>query len=333
MAEKRIPKRKSGTPANSGQDEAALAEAVHGAESEAEPSSADTGQVCRDINDEVQIRENYARAIEHFTTGYNKSVVLQSVTNHSMSILDDAMANIEGGLTSIVASFEEIRATSTSISGNTDRINEMMREILGNNDSVNNSIAGRMQDIAKGVASAEEIDGMFAELQEKTKGIAGITSAIQDVSDRTNILAINASIEAARAGVVGKGFRIIANEVRSLAGQTGDFAKAIESNISEFASAVTTISQKMNEFVVMLTRFKESFGAVLAVSDENTGSANKTGQLLAEITGSMREETQALGEGLTSLEKISNNAKDTHAVFKALKNSHTYLDTLLDKRS
>lgn len=294
-------------------------------------SGAEPGEICRDFEDEIAIRDNYARAIELFTIGYNKSVVLQSVTNHSMSILDEAMANIEAGLTSIVAAFEEIRATSTSIAGNTERINEMMQEILGNNNSVNSSIAERMKDIEYGAQTAQEIGTMFGELQEKTKGITGITSAIQDVSDRTNILAINASIEAARAGAVGKGFRIIANEVRSLAGQTGNFAKEIEANINDFASTVNTIANKMNEFVIMLTRFKDSFASVLAASDENTDNANKTGQLLTQITGSMKEETQALGDGLTSLERISNNAKDTHAVFKALRNSHNFLDTLLNK--
>lgn len=288
-------------------------------------------EICRDFEDEIAIRDNYARAIELFTIGYNKSVVLQSVTNHSMSILDEAMANIEAGLTSIVAAFEEIRATSTSIAGNTERINEMMQEILGNNNSVNSSIADRMKDIEYGAQTAQEIGSMFGELQEKTKGITGITSAIQDVSDRTNILAINASIEAARAGAVGKGFRIIANEVRSLAGQTGNFAKEIEANINDFANTVNTIANKMNEFVIMLTRFKDSFASVLAASDENTDNANKTGQLLNQITGSMKEETQALGDGLNSLERISNNAKDTHAVFKALRNSHNFLDTLLNK--
>lgn len=294
-------------------------------------SRTETGEICRDFEDEITLRDNYARAIELFTIGYNKSVVLQSVTNHSMNILDDAMANIEAGLTSIVAAFEEIRATSTSIAGNTERINEMMQEILGNNNSVNSSIAERMKDIESGAQTAQEIGAMFGELQEKTKGITGITSAIQDVSDRTNILAINASIEAARAGAVGKGFRIIANEVRSLAGQTGNFAKEIEANINDFASTVNTIANKMNEFVIMLTRFKDSFASVLAASDENTDNANKTGQLLTQITGSMKEETQALGDGLTSLERISNNARDTHTVFKALRNSHNFLDTLLNK--
>ncbi|HAX37325.1 MAG TPA: chemotaxis protein [Spirochaetaceae bacterium] len=241
------------------------------------------------------------------------------------------MARIEAGLSSIVAAFEEIRATSGSTAANGERITGMMNEILGNNEAINNGIAQRLKDVQQGVVIARELGGMFNGLQEKTKNVAGMTSAIQDVSDRTNILAINASIEAARAGVVGKGFRIIANEVRTLAGQTGDFAKQIDGNLAEFAQAVQAISGRMTEFVQMFTRFRESFAEVSANSAENANNVNQTGQLLSQIAGAIKEETLALGDGLHSLEAISANAKDTHAVFAALKDSHRFLDKLLDR--
>ena len=173
---------------------------------------------------------------------------------------------------------------------------------------------------------------MFDHLFEKTKSVASITGSIQDVSDRTNILAINASIEAARAGSVGKGFRIIANEVRTLAGQTGDFAKQIETSLGEFSSSVAAISGRMEDFVRIFTRFKESFGEVSSAFRENADSVDKAGSFLSQIAGALKEENIALGDGLHSLERISASVKDTHAVFGALKMSHNALDKLLDKQ-
>ncbi|MBU0954961.1 MAG: methyl-accepting chemotaxis protein [Spirochaetes bacterium] len=278
-----------------------------------------------------ELDQNYATAINRFTVGYNKSVVLSSVTQHSMDILNQSMARIDSSLSSIVAAFEEIRATSGSTAANGRRITGMMEEIQQNNESINRGIGDRMQDVEKGVAIAKDLGGMFAGLQEKTRSVAGITSAIQDVSDRTNILAINASIEAARAGSVGKGFRIIANEVRTLAGQTGDFAKQIEGSLGEFSQAVQGITGRMQEFVAMFTRFRESFAEVSANSAENTSNIQQAGQLLNQIAAAIEEETLALGDGLNSLEAISLNSKDTHAVFSALKDSHEFLDELLDK--
>ena len=293
-------------------------------------ASADSSAFDRRI---AELEGNFGEAIDRCVVGYNKGVVLSSVTRHSLEILDDSMSRIESGLTTIVAAFEEIRATSGSTASNAERIDSMMAEVLGSNDGLNAGIAERMQDVERGVAIARDLGTMFTGLKEKTSGVASITGSIQDVSDRTNILAINASIEAARAGTVGRGFRIIANEVRTLAGQTSDFAKQIESSIGELSGAVGAIAGRMDEFVALFTRFRESFAEVQATSAENASSMKNAGQFLAQIAGAIKEETQALGDGLHSLEGISANAKDTHAVFGALRSSHDFLDTLLDKKS
>ena len=293
------------------------------------------GMDTRDARNEQDARDtrdnNYADAIARFVVGYNKSIILNSVTQHSLDILDDSMKKIESSLSSIVAAFEEIRATSGSTSTNTERIESMMSDILAGNAGMSSGIAARMDDVERGVKAAKEIGSMFGGLKEKTKSVAGITGAIQDVSDRTNILAINASIEAARAGSVGKGFRIIANEVRTLAGQTGDFAKQIDSSLTEFSDSVGAIAGRMDEFVDIFTRFRESFAEVRASFSENAESASRAGSFLTQISAALKEETLALGDGLHSLEKISASAKDTHAVFSALKTSHQFLDQLLDK--
>lgn len=275
---------------------------------------------------------NYADAIHAFAAGYNKGMVLSSVTKHSLEISERSMAGIESGLSSIVAAFEEIRATSGSTANNAERIESMMQDILAGNQHLSSDIAERVRDIDRGLSMAQGLGTMFTGLRDKTAGVSSITGAIQDVSDRTNILAINASIEAARAGSVGKGFRIIANEVRALAGQTGDFAKQIEGSIGELSGAVGAIASRMDEFVTLFSKFRASFEEVSANSAENSDSVRKTGELLSQIAGAIREETLALTDGLHSLERISASAKDTHAVFGALRDSHDFLDTLLDRR-
>jgi methyl-accepting chemotaxis protein len=281
-----------------------------------------------------EVFDTYAQfrtAISRFVTGYHKSVVMNSVDTHSLEIVDHNLGVIDASLSSIVAAFEEIRATSQSTSQNAERIDTMMGEILHTNESMGVEIEKSVKDIDGAVSDASKISSLFTELKAKTESIQSITGAIQDVSDRTNILAINASIEAARAGEVGKGFRIIANEVRALANQTGDFAKQIDQNTGTFQDTVTEISKKLEVFLVLINRFKSSFGEVLANFKENAGAAHEAGEFLTQISASIREETQALTDGLQSLSSISASVKDTHAVFSALGKAHTFLDTLLDK--
>lgn len=277
--------------------------------------------------------QNYEDAIAKFVVGYNKSIILNSVTLHSLEILDDSMEQVEKGLNTIVSAFEEMRAGSASTSENTGRIDTMMGDILAKNASMDKDIATRVTEIEKASSNARSIAELFEELKKKTESVAGITGSIQDVSDRTGILAINASIEAARAGNVGKGFRIIANEVRNLANQTGEFAKQIETNIGDFQLTVKRINSQMNEFTEMFSRFRTSFGAVLTNFNENARTIDDAGKSLSEITGSIREEAQALSDGLVSLEQVDTSMRDTHAILDVIHSSHVFLDKLLAQGS
>jgi len=276
---------------------------------------------------------NYRDAIDRFAVGYNKSVVLSAVTDQTLKILDASIEGVHSSLSTVVSAFEEIRATSQSTADNAERIDGMMSGILVKNAGMDGSVGQRMEEVDRAAGEAKAIAALFDELRSKAESIAGVALSIRDVSDRTNILAINASIESARAGAVGRGFRIIANEVRNLAGQTGDFAKQIEGTIGEFSRSVGQIDSAMKEFMALLDRFRASFSDVLANFQENAKGIDGASQLLSQISGSIKEETLALTEGLGSLEAISTGMKDTQAVFGALSSSYSFLDSLLTRRS
>lgn len=278
-----------------------------------------------------EIGGNFDDALSKLVIGYNKSVTLGAVTVHSLDILDEAMDQVERGLDTIVSAFEEMRASSNSTSDNTQRIDSMMGNILSANGTMNEGVAARLKELETASNNAKSIATLFGELSEKTANIAGITGSIQDVSDRTGVLAINASIEAARAGNVGKGFRIIANEVRTLATQTGAFAKQIDTNVGEFRMTVNRIDAQMRDFIDMFSRFHTSFAAVLETFGENAKTLEDAGHSLSEITGAIREESAALNEGLSSLESVNDSMRDTHAILGVIKSTHGYLDTLLDQ--
>ena len=284
-----------------------------------------------DGNDCRGCQDNYSLTIRRFVKGYNKSIVLHTVTTKSLGIIGHNLEGIGSNLSTIVSSFEEIRATSETTAGNADRIDSMMDGILTKNSATGDGITERVADVNKAADGAARLSVLFTDLTEKASRIESVTGEIQDVSDRTNILAINASIEAARAGTVGKGFRIIANEVRNLAGQTSDFAKTIETTIDDFKSVVGEINKELSGFTGMLSTFRESFHTILEGFQDNARSVDETGKFLNQISGSIHEETIALTDGLRSLESISTSLKDTQVVFDALLKTYGSLDRILDK--
>ncbi|MCK9169855.1 MAG: methyl-accepting chemotaxis protein [Treponema sp.] len=275
--------------------------------------------------------ENYEDAIAELAVGYNKSITLTSVTISSLKILDEAMEQVQNGLSTIVSAFEEMQAGSASTSANTGRIDSMMDKILSENDRMRQEITDRVTEIKSTSQNASTISELFMELEEQTKKVASVTGSIQEVADKTNVLAINASIEAAHAGSFGAGFRIIADEVRKLATQTGSFAREITGSINNFKTTVDKINTRMNEFTMLLSRFNTSFGAVLSSFNDNANVIDQSGKSLSEITGSIREEAEALSEGLRSLEKVNSSMKDTHTILGVIQSSHEFLNDLLAK--
>ena len=272
---------------------------------------------------------NYEDALKSFAIGYNKSITISSVTTNSFKILHESMENVCDGLQSIVSAFEEMKATSTSTASHTDQIASMMDGILQANDNLKQEIENRVNEIDEASKNAAFLSNSFKELKEQTKKVTDITGNIQEVVDKTNVLAINASIEAAHAGSFGAGFKIIANEVHKLAGQTGEFAKQITDSIKTFESTVERVNTQMNEFTELISGFNVSLTSVLENFNDNANSIHTSGQSLSEIALAVREEANALSEGFSALAKANDSVKDTYTILHVIGSIHRYLDELL----
>jgi methyl-accepting chemotaxis protein len=180
----------------------------------------------------------------------------------------------------------------------------------------------------KGQADIEAAIGSMSVIRESTGIIAGMIVMINDVAERTDLLAMNASIEAAHAGAAGKGFEVIAGEIRNLAVQTKNNARHISESLNllkarmddterntvetygtirSFIGGVFGLSESLNGFIETLAtitqgnrRVTESLGNLDKVSLDING-------VLASITGSLSEIARRMEEidTLSSVTKVS----------------------------
>ena len=283
-------------------------------------------------NSENEIIQNFTDIVDKTVVRFNKSMVLDFVTAHSFEIIDQAVVQLQKGFDTIVAAFEEIQASGTASSSNTGRVNTMMSDILNNNKKLQSEINERVSEIEEASVNAKNAASNFELLKEKTSDVAGMLAGIQDVSVKTGILAINASIEAARAGKVGSGFRIIANEVRALATQTGESTKKIEEKLTEFRETVDEINKDMTLFIELFSRFQQSFTEVLNNFNQNASTLDRAGNSLSEIAAAVQEQAGAMKDGLDSLEKVNGSLHDTHTILDVIQTSYSFLDTLLGQK-
>ena len=132
----------------------------------------------------------------------------------------------------------------------------------------------------------------ISDISESSKQISGITKAIEDISFQTNILALNASVEAARAGAAGKGFAVVADEVQRLASKSAESAKSITELIDASVEQVrygTTLSEETTQALL-----------------EVVNSAQQSSELVDQIAHSAQAQALSLKQLTEGLELISN---------------------------
>jgi methyl-accepting chemotaxis protein len=161
---------------------------------------------------------------------------IASGTDNQTTIAEDAkkaMTEMSDSITDIASRMQQVNHSSLQTAERAENGNKAMQDITGQMSTISQKVE----------KSAQTINA----LGNKSKEIGQIVSLITSISEQTNLLALNAAIEAARAGEHGKGFAVVADEVRKLAEQSNQSAEQIRSLIAEIQAETDTAVNVMNE--------------------------------------------------------------------------------------
>lgn len=250
--------------------------------------------------------ENVAASSEELTASAGQTT---QATEHITTSIEQFSNSTEHQNDMIEKSSVQLNEMDRSLSHMVDTTSHMMESSIDSSKTAQaggelvQKTAGQMQTIEQAVKEAELV---IQGLEQKSKDITNILGVINGIADQTNLLALNAAIEAARAGEAGRGFSVVAEEVRKLAEQSVSSSKEIESLTNEIVEEIEK-SQKM---------FKQVAGEVQAglnITDETKVSFEKITDKTSEMTEQMKQmngTAKELSHGSNDISHAVNQIKE-----------------------
>jgi methyl-accepting chemotaxis protein len=213
----------------------------------------------------------------------------------------------------VATAMQEMAATVLQVSENSNKAAEAARnaaELARNGGKIVEDAIGKMRLIADSVGqTSQKVEG----LGKSSNQIGEIVGVIDEIADQTNLLALNAAIEAARAGEQGRGFAVVADEVRKLAERTSKATKEISAMIKSIQSetkitvdAMQGGTRQVQEGVETTSQAGRSLGEIIR-------TAEKVGEMVSYIAAASSQQSSATEEVSANIERISKITRESAA--------------------
>ncbi|MGK7945913.1 MAG: methyl-accepting chemotaxis protein [Microcystaceae cyanobacterium] len=243
--------------------------------------------------------------------------------------------DLEATLTRQIASTNEVTSTAQEIANTSDELVKTMEEITDSAQSTanqasqgQNQLMHMEQSMRKLVNATTAISSKLGVMSEKAHNINSVVLTITKVADQTNLLSLNAAIEAEKAGEYGAGFAVVAREIRRLADQTAVATLEIEQMVKEMQSAVSIGVMEMDKFNKEVSDRVEDVGTIshqIAEVIEQVQSITPQFELVSQRMEEQASSAQHIREAMEKLSEGSaqtaDSLHDTNLVLERLDNA------------
>ncbi|MBQ4798395.1 methyl-accepting chemotaxis protein [Pseudoalteromonas sp. MMG006] len=252
---------------------------------------------------------------------------LASLTEQTSQSVNEQQAQtiqVSTASTQMSSTIKEIASTTASASLVCEDIKKMARESAENNENTYNALI-ELGDATRTTA------GEVSNLRENSEKIVDVLGVIKSIADQTNLLALNAAIEAARAGEQGRGFAVVADEVRSLAKSTQESTREIEVIIDAVLTSSNAAVDTMATNVEQTMLVKDVASKANEINRDVAKEVDGIFDMVVQIATATEEQTTTIDEIARNIEGINTGISETEQAVKHIADSSVELSTIANR--
>ena len=308
-------------------------------------------QMCRELLD-IQQSKNLARRITVTTQGEIGEIVNQinlfiaSLAN-SLSTTDSIAKEVADLAKQTKASIQISRESSNRVARELDAsasaMEEMTTTLVHVSESTSNAesraaenethVTVGQQTVSEALKAMSVLEGAFTNTQDsmlhlvnESTQVSNVLSVIKAIAEQTNLLALNAAIEAARAGEQGRGFAVVADEVRSLAQRTQDSTKEIDDIVASLQNRTHQVGTSVTQAATLMQKAGGELQRIVVVFEDIRSSTEAIHGLNTQVAASTEEQSLVSKEIATSMIVIRDNSREVSQIIEQIESTSICLD-------
>jgi len=235
----------------------------------------------------------------------------ESAVGAIVSNVSASAVQLESAASTLTRTAETTQSLSSQVAGVSEQASSNMQSVATATEELSASveeIGRQVRDSSRiaeaAVVQAKETDGRIGKLSHAAQQIGEVVKLITAIAEQTNLLALNATIEAARAGEAGRGFAVVASEVKSLASQTAKATDEISSHIAGMQGATA-------ESVAAIKEIGATIGQISSISTSIASAVEQQGAATQEIARSVQTVAQGTQTAATDIGQVNRGAAET----------------------
>ncbi|MEJ8473862.1 methyl-accepting chemotaxis protein [Roseibium algae] len=229
------------------------------------------------------------------------------------ALLDDIATKTQSRASGVLDSSNQAASYTQTVATATEELTASIREVNTQIQTTSTLATDAAEEVRK-------TNSEVAALGEVVQRISGVTSIITDIAEQTNLLALNATIEAARAGDAGRGFSVVATEVKALAEQTAKATEQIEREIAEMKNAATRSLDATSAVSGLVGTIAERTSAMAAAAEEQNAATQEIARNVSQSATVTKNVTEEIGQVHDDSHETGKLSAEMNTAVKALLN-------------